>query len=278
MIATVSLIASILTISQIFGNGAGDIEVVRNSDSRIALTADAAGLIKADRISVPDTVFLASSQLTLVANEIVFSNNAVLSLGNEGKLVIVASRITGGAIDVSGDSASIAGEKGGNAGRITIRAGIVEGTQIRANGGDGTTGQPGLIGSPGRRGRCAGFGQWRAAGRGEPGQSGTSGGNGGNGGIVDIRVGELLVIPIVAEGGKGGRGGAGGQGGPGGDGCTGLGGTQRSKGQGPPGTPGKDGTNGNSTPPRVTTFDFPEFAKKIRKIEISHDAILELIQ
>jgi|GEM_PF-5606426 len=277
-LAVISLIASLITISQIFGVQSGQTNVVLDEATEITLSGDDRGLIRADQIAITDALELKAQDLVLVANEILFAPGASLKTSNGGSVTLVATRIAGGSINTSGDDGTSPGSKGQDAGNIVIRAGTIEGTQLIARGGNGAAGLPGSQGRPGAPGDCDGFGRWRAAQRGGPGGDGDPGGDGGDGGVVDVKVGQLLTISVSAEAGLGGRGGLGGPGGPGGDGCVGLGGTQLAKGQGPAGTPGIDGASGQYSPPSVTSFEFSEFAKAVQKTDPVIGALRELVE
>jgi hypothetical protein len=275
--ALISFIASSITIVQVFGKSPQDIRIVEGGPEEIVLSGNTEPFVRAKKIIVPANLQLPHDQLVLLANKIEFKNDAVLIAPGK-HVIVIASQVSGGAINVSGADAAQPGMAGEKAGSILIRAGDIRGTQLIAAGGDGADGSQGGPGSPGRNGRCDGFGAWRPAERGGAGQSGNNGGDGGDGGVVSVKIGELSVVPVIAAPGLGGRGGPGGPGGPGGRGCSGLGGTQTSRSEGPYGAAGANGAPGAETEPRIGEFDFKAFARSIRASGQSLDVLMELVQ
>ena len=218
------------------------------------------GQISADKIVLDDVTFSADREIVFLSNRLEFQGAARLV----GPAInIVTAELVGGFVDASGGE----GEAGGE---IFIAAGSIDGTTIRAaggNGGKGKDGAPGADGPPGvngRNGRCGpgmfnefvGSTNGGAGGDGGRGGDGEPGGAGCRGGrVLLLTVGEPGIVPDVSggpggKGGAGGLGGRGGQGGRGGAGCAGLGGTQPTRPNGPngrlgpSGSPGDDGDSG----------------------------------
>ena len=222
-----------------------DIRLVPEADP-VVLSAE---LIASGRPVVADTLVVAQP-LASPGSLYVVTNH--LSFGGQGSLrgtniVILATRISRGHIDVSGDVSTSSGAAGSGAGSILIAAARVDGTIIDASGGDGAEGTSGAPGRPGRDGDCAGFGGWVGASDGGNGADGGNGGAGGSGGTITLLLSESDGFPEPAVvGGEGGSPGKGGGGGRGGRGCTGLGGSQRSH---PPGRNGIDGRPGQDGAP-----------------------------
>lgn len=229
-------------------------EIVKlNAENASDLTAS--GNILADVLMIEGDIRVERDRLAIVANKITFNKDASLTLRRQdekgGDLDLVTSHLIGGVIDVSGvDGVSADRKDGRPAGRLRVIAGLIEGTALVANGGDGRNGvQPGRA-INGQNGDCGGFGAWRPARRGADGARGEDGGDGGAAGSIFVQTAGPAPA-ASAEKGQAGRGSLGGEGGKGGTGCTGLGGSQPSKPNGARGAGGEDGQDGASNEPQV---------------------------
>jgi hypothetical protein len=217
-------------------------------------------VVVARRIRVRDPVEMAEDTV-IVANEIVFDAGGEVRVPS-GTLTVVASKVVGGAFDVSGrpgpDGASpgTAGAQGGPGGHIMLAGAVLDGVQLRANGGNAGHGASGAAGQAGRNGQC-GPSVFRIAERGEPGGDGGDGGYGGAGGTILVWY-RHAVPEATVGGGAAGRGARGGPGGAGGRGCDGVLGAQPAQPPGKEGTPGlagADGSNGSVLALRVQFSD-----------------------
>lgn len=218
--------------------------------------------IEAGTIVLSDVSFAPKGPVALFANRLEMRGASRIVSRD---LLVAAGLVIGGTIDGAG----LAGEDGGE---LYVVAGEIQGTVIRAAGGEGlvgvagASGEDGAAGRDGRNGECGPGALSKfvssTAGEngadGQPGRPGGPGGNGGNGGVIWLAtVGMPRVQPDVSGGqpglpGKGGSGGRGGIGGRGGDGCVGLGGSQPSRSNGSPGrdgVPGSDGVEGKPGSP-----------------------------
>lgn len=232
--------------------------IIRPSDpEKILLTPQSemivlsSSTLENNRPIVGDEVVIGKELVTdnaiyIVANHLLFGESSSLKAP---EIVIFATRITRGNLDVSGEDATLIGDLGTGGGSIFVATARLDGTLLDSSGGNGAKGEDGGDGTPGRNGRCdrsrlLGGRGWVAASDGGDGNDGGNGGNGGAGGRITMLVSNMdgFPDPIVA-GGHGGDRGTGGSGGSGGSGCTGFGGIQEPH---PPGLDGDDGMAGQS--------------------------------
>ncbi len=203
-------------------------------------------VITARHIRVTGPVRLLGPRL-IVANEIEFAPSARI-LSPAGQLTVIATRIRGGTLDVSGragqDGRSYggAGQDGENGGVILVAAAQFTDVTIAADGANAGDGQDGYTGTAGRNGFCGprGFG---LAERGTSGGVGGDAGNGGSGGLVTAWYG-IASPTLHAAPGKAGIAGRGGPGGRGGLGCRGVRGAQKNQTAGNEGAAGRPGSAG----------------------------------
>lgn len=203
-------------------------------------------VITARHIRVTGTVKLLGPRL-IVANEIEFAPSARIT-SPSGQLTVIATRIRGGALDVSGRagqkgrSVGAAGQDGENGGVILVAAAQFTDVTVAANGAAAGDGRDGYTGTAGRNGFCGprGFG---LAERGTSGGSGGDAGNGGSGGLVTVWYAGASP-QLHANPGKAGVAGRGGPGGRGGLGCRGVRGAQKNQSAGNEGVAGRSGTVG----------------------------------
>ncbi len=203
-------------------------------------------VITARHIRVTGTVRLLGPRL-IIANEIEFAPSARIT-SPSGQLTVIATRIRGGAFDVSGRagqngrSVGAAGQDGENGGVVLVAAAQFTDVTVAANGAAAGDGQHGYTGTAGRNGFCGarGFG---LAERGTSGGSGGDAGDGGSGGLITVWYAGASPT-LRANPGKAGAAGRGGPGGRGGLGCRGVRGAQQNQSAGNEGAAGHLGTAG----------------------------------
>ena len=265
VLAVVGFFSGVIAISEWLTKQPQEVDLVRGQKSEIAVTSSSFAdlhdnLLQADHLIIEEDIVLNEGKYILAADRISFRNGAKIvaekQMAENIHVILLASLIDEPTLNLTGAS-------GRGGGRVTIRAGAINGGEIVANGGTGGAGAPGPNGANGRDGSCAGFGAWRPA---EPGRSGARGGqgqDGGDSGQINIKMGKISIVSVTASAGKGGDGGVGGRGGAGGSGCTGLGGTQRSRSPGAQGAQGSAGRSGQSHPPSIAEFDYIAFTKPL---------------
>jgi len=231
-------------------------------DAGSAMDRDPAPLIAARRLIVRGVVDLPSDRI-LVADELIFEGDARI-VSPSGHLTVLASRIVGADVDVSGRAgaagalAGSPGADGGTGGTRFVAAESFMDSRLRAQGGAGGDGRAGASGARGRDGYC-GPGRFRLAEPGATGGAGGAAGDGGSGGLIKVLHGSTAPRVDVRGGARGqaGRGGAGGQGGAG---CEGVRGVQDGQPAGNEGAGGRPGSKGGDGVVSMGQADFADVA------------------
>ena len=223
-------------------------------------------VVVGERLVTGDTIYV-------VANHLLFGESSSLKAP---KIVIFATRITGGLLDVSSEDATSPGDPGAPGGSIFVAAARLDGTRLDSSGGNGAKGRDGQDGTaPGIDGDCRGFGQWVGATDGGNGADGGNGGKGGKGGTITMLISHMdgFPEPIIA-GGHGGARGIGGRGGRGGSGCMGLGGSQDSHSPGSNGADGVPGQTGDVGTLVHRQVHFKDVKRAIKDVDLTAEGSL----
>ena len=149
VIGAVGFVAALIAIHEFFWPIIDPEKILLTPEAKTTILSS--NMLETNRPIVGDEVVVggrlnSSDAIYVVANHLHFGESGSLKAP---RVVIFATRITRGSLDVSGDDATSSGGPGTEGGSIFVAAARLYGTQLDASGGNGAEGQDGRNGTPG---------------------------------------------------------------------------------------------------------------------------------